>query len=212
MTMEKCIVNPEIEEYLHKITPERDAVLREMEALGDELDFPIVGPLVGRLLYTLTKCLGARRILELGSGFGYSAYWFSMALPASGRVVCTESEKANADLAISFFKKAGIEDKIEYHIGDALKEIDEIEGEFGIIFNDINKHQYPEAFRKAVPRLRKGGLFISDNVLWSGRVLDEKPDASTAAIIEFTRLLYSSNKLFTTIIPVRDGVSVSIKL
>src|SRR6267378_2173597 len=99
-----------------------------------------------------------------------------------------------------------------FPVVDALKLIDEVEGQFDIIFNDIDKHQYPRAFRKAVPRLRRGGLLITDNALWSGKVLNHKPDSDTAGILTYNRLIYSSKELFTTIIPLRDGVSVSVKL
>lgn len=206
------IVNAHIVDYLLNVTPERDSVLEDMEEYALARNFPIIGPLVGRLLYVLTKTNKAVRVLELGSGFGYSAYWFAKALGKDGEVICTEGNPDNAEHAQSYFHRAKITQKIKFCVGDALKLIDEVDGQFDIIFNDIDKHQYPKAFRKALPRLRKGGLFISDNVLWNGKVLNEKPDSDTAGILTFNRLIYSSKELFTTIIPLRDGVSISIKL
>lgn len=206
------IVNAHIVDYLLSVTPERDNVLQEMEEYALARNFPIIGPLVGRLLYTLTKATGATRILELGSGFGYSAYWFAKAVGKEGEVICTEGDPNNVEHAKEYLQRAKIKSKIHFLVGDALKLIDETEGQFDIIFNDIDKHQYPKAFRKAVPRLGKRGLLISDNVLWSGKILNNKPDADSAGILTYNRLIYSSKELFTTIVPLRDGVSISIKL
>ena len=124
----------------------------------------------------------------------------------------TNGKIENAERAKEYFRRGKISNNITFLTGDALKLIDSVEGQFDIIFNDIDKHQYPKAFRKAVPRLRKGGILISDNVLWSGRILDKKPDADSAGILTYNRLIHSSKELFSTIIPIRDGVSVSIKL
>ena len=206
------IVNPQLVEYLLNVTPERDEILRDMEEHALERNFPIVGPLVGRMLFLLAKTTQAKRILELGSGFGYSAYWFAKAIGKDGEVICTEGNPDNAQRAQAYFSRGKVSNKITFLVGDALKLVEDVEGQFDIIFNDIDKHQYPKAFRKALPRLRKGGLLISDNVLWSGKVLGNKPDADTAGILTYNRLIYSSKDLFTTIIPLRDGVSVSVKL
>lgn len=206
------IVNPNIVEYLLNITPERDEVLSDMEAVALQKNFPIVGPLVGRTLYVFAQAIQARRVLELGSGYGYSAYWFAKAIGKDGTVICTDDDPANAERAREYFRRGKVAGKIDFRIGDALKIIDDLEGTFDIIFNDLDKHQYPKAFRKAVPRLRKGGLLISDNVLWHGKVLDRRPDLDTAGILTYNRLIYSSKELFTTILPIRDGVSVSIKI
>jgi caffeoyl-CoA O-methyltransferase len=206
------IVHAQIVDYLLNVTPERDDVLADMEEHALNRNFPIIGPLVGRLLYTLAKATQAQRVLELGSGFGYSAYWFAKAVGKEGKVICTEASKENADQAQEYFHRAKIASRVQFHVGDALKLLDEIDGQFDIIFNDIDKHHYPKAFRKALPRLRKGGLLISDNVLWSGKVVQHKRDADTAGILTYNRLVYSSKELFTTIVPLRDGVAISIKL
>jgi len=206
------IVNAHIVEYLLNVTPDRDDTLADMEQYALARNFPVVGPLVGRLLYQFAKMSRAERIFELGSGFGYSAYWFAKALGKDGRVICTDGNPDNAEHAQVYFHRGKIASKITFLVGDALKLIDEVEGQFDIIFNDIDKHQYPRAFRKAVPRLRRGGLLITDNALWSGKVLNHKPDSDTAGILTYNRLIYSSKELFTTIIPLRDGVSVSVKL
>ena len=219
------ILHPSINNYLQDIIPERDEVLTEMEAHARENRFPIVGPLVGRVLHQLVLITNPTRIFEMGSGFGYSAYWMAKALQKpEASIICTDGSQENADRAADYLKRGGIADRIDYRVGNALEIIDETDVEFDIIYNDIDKDGYPEAFRKAIPRLRKGGLFITDNMLWGGRVTqntgnrsnnlndrDQWINATTEGVKEVTRLQYSSPDVFTTIIPLRDGVSVAVK-
>lgn len=206
------LVNTNVEKYLSEIIPERDAILTEMEDIAAKKDFPVVGPLVGRLLYIIATSMGAKRVLEMGSGFGYSAYWFAKAVGKDGKVICTEGSEENHQLAQNFFKRGKIADRIDFHVGDALKLIDKIEGEFDIIFNDIDKANYPKALKKALPKLRRGGLLVSDNVLWSGKIFGKKPDTATAGILTYNRMVYASKELFTSIVPLRDGIALSVKL
>jgi predicted O-methyltransferase YrrM len=206
------IIDHNLNSYLTDIIPDRDSVLTAMEEYAVSINFPIVGPLMGRLLYVLTRAIGAKRILELGSGFGYAAYWFAKAAGKDSVVLCTDRSEENAERAKDYFRKGRISNRLQFHVGSALSVFDVVEGEFDIIFNDVDKELYPKVFRKAVPRLRKGGLLITDNALWDGKVLDEKPDAATAGVLTYTRLVYSSRELFSTIIPLRDGVIVSVKM
>lgn len=207
------IVNPSIERYLKGLQPEPDEVLLEMEWLAEKQGFPIVGPLVGRLLCLLAKAIKAKEILELGSGYGYSAYWFAKGIEPGGRIICTDRSRENATLAQEFFAKGRIQRHMQFEVGDALKIIDRFPGPFDIIFMDLDKEEYPLAFPKLPPRLRKGGLLITDNVLWYGNVLEEHPtEASTRGVKEYTKLLYSSPELYTIIIPLRDGVAISLKI
>ncbi|HEY4490557.1 MAG TPA: O-methyltransferase [Acidobacteriota bacterium] len=205
------ITPPELDSYLLRITPSRHEVLREMETLARMNDFPIVGPLVGRVLFLYGKLLNAHRILELGSGYGYSAFWWALATPPDAQIICTEGSMENIRAAEQFLSRAGLWHKIVYYHGDALSNMAQIPGEFDIIFMDIDKHQYPQAFLKAFPRLRKGGLFITDNVLWSGRVIDEDPDVATHAIQQYNELIYNTPGAFSAILPLRDGVAVTLK-
>ena len=213
-TMRKAdlaIVNQAVDDYMHDLLPARSCVLQEMEAFAEQEDFPIVGPLVGRLLFMLSASIKAKRILELGSGYGYSAFWFALATQTNARIICTDGKQANKKLAERFLKRGKLWNKIDFRVGEALDVLEKSRGMFDIIFNDIGKQDYPSALRMAIPKLRKGGLFICDNVLWKGRVISKSPDQVTNTIQEFNRQLYSSKELFTTIIPLRDGVSVSIK-
>jgi predicted O-methyltransferase YrrM len=208
----KYIVNPQIEEYLSGLIPVDDIILREMEELGKERNFPIIGPLVGRLLYLITLAIKARRVFEMGSGFGYSSYWFAKAVGEGGNVIFSELSENNAQLAQDFFRRGELEGRIKINVGNSIEILDEIKGEFDIIFNDIEKEQYPFVVEKAYKRLRKGGLLITDNVLWFGRILTDDDSPSTQGVREFTRMLLSEKGFITTIIPIRDGVSISLKL
>ena len=205
------IVDPRIESYLEQLTPPRPAIFAEMESLAERRHFPIVGPLVGRLLYTLTRALGARHVLECGSGFGYSAAWFAEAIPEGGRVVMSEGSKENCDLAHDFLSRAGLLEKTAIHQTNALDLLERVTGEFDVIFCDIDKRDYPRVYPFLKRRLRVGGLFLCDNMLWFGRVAGPDQDEDTRGVREMSRLLYADASLFTTILPLRDGVSLSYR-
>jgi predicted O-methyltransferase YrrM len=183
-----------------------------MERQAQAGDFPIVGPLVGRALCLLARSIGARRIMELGSGFGYSAYWFARGLAPGGVIHCTDLSAANRDLAMSFFRKAGLSERLIFHVGDALASARKLKGPFDIVFNDIDKKAYPESVETALALLRTGGLFITDNVLWKGRVAEGgKGDETTAAIMKFNEMVCGRRDLSTVVLPVRDGLAVCQK-
>jgi predicted O-methyltransferase YrrM len=205
------IVHPDIDRYLHDLASPDDAILREMELVAAERSFPIVGPQVGRLLAFLARAIGARRVLELGSGFGYSAYWFARAVGPSGQVVLTEASVERAQEAEEFLTRGGLRERTRIEVADALEVVERIGGVFDVVFNDVDKEQYPRVLEPACALLRPGGLFISDNMLWFGTVLDEAPaQESTRGVQELTRRLFSSPAFETVLLPVRDGVTVSV--
>ncbi len=206
------ITEPRINKYIMKIMPERDAALKEMEAYALKHDFPIIGPMVGRLLRQLVIISGARNILEMGSGYGYSAYWFAGGLPVDGKIICTDKSEENARRGMEYMERGGFEKKVEYHIGDAIDTVKKLHGPFDIILNDIDKKDYPLAFDLAVARLRRGGIFITDNVLWSGRILHKNVAPVGRAVLEFNRKLFESKEVFSSIIPIRDGLGIAVKM
>lgn len=202
-----------VEDYLYSLLPARDEILSKMEAEAAKRDIPIVGPAVGRVLHQLALISGANNIFEMGSAIGYSTIWWARAIGDGGRVTYTDGDRKNADEARGYFEKAGVAGRITIKVGDALELLSEQTQSFDVIFCDVDKEDYPRAFRLALSRLRKGGLFVADNVLWSGRVAETKPsEVSTKSIQEFNKLLYSSPELYTTILPIRDGLSITVKL
>lgn len=196
--------------YLEALLPRRDAVLRDMERYAAAHNVPIVGPACARVLFQLARLSGARRVFEMGSAIGYSTVWLARAVGSGGVVYYTDGDSANVRRAEGYLRRARVLDRVRLLTGDALQLLKSTDGEFDLIFNDVNKDQYPEVFRLAVPRVRLGGLFVTDNVLWSGRTARAaaRGDLQTAAIQKFNRLLYGSPRLFTTVVPLRDGLAV----
>ena len=214
------IVHPAVERYLNELASADDEpVVLEMEARADEYGFPIIGRLCGRTLEVLARAIDARRIFELGSGFGYSAYWFSRATGPGGEIHLTDMDPANEKAALDFLERAGLAGPIRYHVADALEAFAETDGEFDIVYCDIDKGDYPKAWAAARDRIRVGGLYISDNMLWSGRVTgepidepNERLDAWTGAIDSVNRAIEADPAYRATIIPTRDGVMTAIRI
>jgi predicted O-methyltransferase YrrM len=207
------ITNPEIDRYLDGLIPREDPVLIEMEAFAKAKGFPIVGAQVGRLLSILARATGAKRILELGSGFGYSAYWFAQGMGLGGTVTLTDLSAERLAQAADFLGRAGLSDRIRFvQAGDATTLFDQIEGPFDIVFCDIDKQAYPQIHDVAADLLRPGGLFITDNMLWFGRVLDADTLLdSTKGVLGLTEKLFGEGVFESVILPLRDGVSVAVK-
>jgi caffeoyl-CoA O-methyltransferase len=201
-----------VDDYLYSMLPKRDAVLVEMEEYAAKNNIPIVGPAVARVLQQLALTIDAKTVFELGSAIGYSTIWWAQAVGEKGRVIYTDGDAKNAERARGYFDRAGVSNRITLHTGDALEVLSEQKQQFDVIFNDVDKEDYPRVLRLVSPRLRKGGLFITDNVLWSGRVAEKNAkDPRTNAILEFNRLLYASADFYTTILPIRDGLAVALK-
>jgi predicted O-methyltransferase YrrM len=212
------IVDPRIEDYMRSLLTRYDEpVLLEMEAEGAERDFPIIGRLVGVTVELLARSVGAERVFELGSGFGYSAYWFSRAVGPGGEVHATDGDPANESRALDYLSRAGLADPISWHVGDAVENLGTVEGEFDVVYNDIDKEGYPDAWRAARERVRVGGLYLCDNVLWSGSVADPAGDhgrdrATTDAIVEHNHMIAEDERFVSSIVPTRDGVFAALRV
>ena len=211
------IVDPRIETYMEERLRRFDEpVLLEMEASAKEEGFPIVGRNVGVTLEVLARAAGAQRIMELGSGFGYSAYWHARAVGGRGEVHLTDGDPENETRAAEYLGRAGLADRVRFHVGDAVEELRTLDGDFDVIFSDIDKDGYPDAWHAASDRIRPGGLYVCDNVLWYGRVAVEDPEDArphyTEAVLEHNRLVAEDERYVSTIVPTRDGVLVAIRI
>jgi caffeoyl-CoA O-methyltransferase len=207
------IVNPQVETYMRSLLERYDEpVVLEMEAEASRRGFPAVGRMVGVSLELLARSIGARRVFELGSGFGYSAYWFARAVGDGGEVHCTEGDAANVSQGEAFLSRAGVGERVTWHVGDALGSFGEVEGEFDIVFVDINKDEYPRAWREASERIRVGGLYIADNTIaaGSGNVLGEGPVADAQR--EHNRLISEDDRWISFINPTREGVLSALRI
>lgn len=212
--LRSAFTQEDVDKYIYNLLPERDAVVKEIEAYADEHRVPIIGPAVARLLILMVQVSGATRIFEMGSAIGYSTIWLARAAGPKAQVFYTDGDPENARRAQEYFRKAGVAKRIKVQVGDALDLVKKTSGKFDFIFNDVNKHQYPDALRAALPKLKRGGLFVIDNTLWSGKAARPvaPDDRDTRGVQEFNRLVYASKELFSVLIPLRDGVTVCRKL
>ncbi len=207
------IVEPRVEEYMRSLLERHDdPVLLEMERVAAERNFPIVNRIVGVTLETLARSIGAQRVFELGSGYGYSAYWFARAVGPNGEVYLTDGDPENEKKALHYLGRAGLVERVRFRVGDAVTSFSEVDGEFDIVYCDIDKEGYPEAWRAARDRVRVGGLYLCDNVLWSGRVVEESPDDTTKAILEHNAMIAADERYLSVIVPTRDGVMVALRV
>jgi predicted O-methyltransferase YrrM len=212
------ITNPKIEDYIRGLLARYDEpVLLEMEAEGRERGFPIVGRMVGIALEIMARGIGARRVFELGSGYGYSGYWFSRAVGPEGELHLTDGDSENEKKALEYLGRAGLDHPVRFHVGEAVESLHATTGDFDIVYCDIDKEGYPAAWEAARRRIRRGGLYICDNTLWSGRVTGagEEEDVRpgwTEAIKEMNQAVAADPDYLATILPIRDGVMVALRL
>ena len=206
-------LSPQLGEYLDGLVPQRHAELQTMEQWGREHRFPIVGPASGNMCYLVARLIGARRVFELGSGYGYSTAWFCRAVQENGggvvhHVVWDEelSARARGHLAA-----LGYGDLVRYHVSEAVQALrGEPDGGYDLIFNDIDKDGYPAALPVIAAKLRPGGVLIIDNMLLRGRIYDSQATgADLEGVKEFTRMITTDDAWVTTLVPIRDGLIVA---
>jgi len=206
------LVSPDLDRYIRELLPPRDAILGDMEREAEERNIPIVGPAVATLLATLAQSIGARRVFEMGSAIGYSTAFFARAVGPEGNVYYTDGSPDNAREAHGHLSRMGLLDRVEILTGEAVSLLDATSGLFDVIFIDIDKDGYPRALEAAASRVRQGGFLLADNVLWSGRVVDEGVrDAATEGILAFNRALFARSDFTSVIVPLRDGVAIARK-
>lgn len=205
------IVNPALEQYISDLLPPRDPVLAEMEAYAYAHKINIIGPGCATILAQLAMMTGARRIFELGSAIGYSTIWLARAAGAGAEIHYSDGDPANAERALAYFKRAGVDDRITIHTGDALTALASTSGTFDMIFNDVDKEGYPDVHAVAPDRVRTGGVFVTDNTLWKAKVLDPQ-DEVTLGVDIFNRRLFADPRFVTSMIPLRDGMTLGIKI
>ena len=204
------IVPPPLDQYILDLLPTRDPVLAEMEEHAAQNDVPIVGPAVGLLLEILARSIGAERIFEMGSAIGYSTAFFARAVGRGGQVFYTDGDPANAERARGYLERMGFADRVTIKVGDAVASLEQTTGYFDVVFIDVDKDGYPAALQAAAPRVRRGGYLIADNVLWSGKVVDDGVrDEATEGIRHFNRTLFALQEFRSVIVPLRDGVAIA---
>lgn len=200
--------------YLTSLVPPREPELLAMEAYAEANDFPIIGPVCGYYCYQLARMIGAKSIFELGSGYGYSTAWFAKALKENGGGIVhhTVWDEELSQQARSHLVKLGSADLVQFHVSEAVAALKQTDGPFDIIFNDIDKQDYPASLSIVKEKLRPGGLLIIDNMLWHGRIFD-KTDVSpaTMGVHEFTKQITQDKDWVVSLAPIRDGMIVAYK-
>jgi caffeoyl-CoA O-methyltransferase len=212
--MDKPLIPEYLMDYLDGLVPPRPPEMQAMEAYAEKIDFPIIGPASGYLCYQIARMIGAKRVFELGSGYGYSTAWFAKAVTENGggevyHVVWDKelSQQARKHLAV-----LGYDGVVRYHVGEAVQTLRATAGPFDLIFNDINKEGYAASLPIINEKLRPGGVLIVDNMLWHGRVFDvgDKTPA-TEGVRKMTEMLTRDPGWIISLLPMRDGVMVVYK-
>ena len=206
-------IDTDLADYIDALANRGDAALGTVEDEGLAGGWPIVGAAEGSFLHILAKATGARRVLELGTAIGYSATWWARALPAGGELVTVEADPETARIAEANLARTGAAGRVRILVGPAQEILQDLEGPFDLIFVDINKDGYPDVLEPCIRRLRVGGLLVTDNVLWKGRVANRKDRSKeTVAVRTYNERLAKDPRMLASILPLRDGVSVAVKL
>jgi predicted O-methyltransferase YrrM len=205
---------PYLHEYLDSLVPPRPPEMQKMEEYAHQHDFPIIGPACGHLCYQLARTIGARQVFELGSGYGYSTAFFAKAVieNGGGAVHHVVWDQPLSDRARRHLAALGYDGVVTYHVAEAIETLRQTDGPFDLIFNDIDKHAYPESLDVIEGKLRPGGVLVIDNMLWSGQIFDANDTSrDTEGVREFTRRITTSAKWISSLVPIRDGLIVATK-
>jgi predicted O-methyltransferase YrrM len=208
------LFHPSVVDYLNRLSRHGDPVLERLEAEARTEQFPIVGPAAGQFCYLAARMIGARRICELGSGFGYSTLWFARAVrdAGGGEVIHTVWDDGLSQRARQNVAEAGLSDLVRFHVGEAVGILRTLPGPFDVIFNDIDKDGYPASLPVVKEKLRPGGILIIDNMLWQGRLFDPDDHApATEGVRRFTADLWADPDWVKQLIPIRDGLILALR-
>jgi caffeoyl-CoA O-methyltransferase len=205
------IVNEGVEQYaVEHSTPDRDFFRRLEEETRATTTAPqmMVGPLEGQFLGWFVWLSGARRVLEIGTFTGYSSISMALNLPRDGRIVSLDVNEETTAVARRYAEEAGVANRIEYRVGPAIEELDRLDGPFDLVFIDADKESYVDYYENVLPKLSERGFIVADNVLWSGRVLEEDGDESTKAIRRFNDHVTADDRVECLMLTVRDGMTL----
>ena len=210
-------INEHLENYIIKHSQQEPRILKD---LNRETNLKVLQPRMisgahqGRLLSIISKIISPTKILEIGTFTGYSTLCLSEGLTKGGRIHTVDINEELYDFQRKYFKKSPFNDNIIQHLGNALEVIPTMDNNFDLIFLDADKNNYPEYLDVLISKLKIGGVLLSDNVLWDGKVLNpiSEKDISTKAIVKYNKLLSQREDMDTVILPIRDGLTISRKI
>jgi len=211
------IVPDAVERYLASLNRVSDQVLQDIAREGQDRDLPLVDAEVGALLRVLAMAVRATRILEIGTAIGYSGIWMAGALPEGGMLLTMEVDEQRVREARDNFKRAGVAERVNVMTGNARLVLAKVSGPFDLIFQDGDKLMYGPMLNRLIELLRPGGLLVTDNVLWDGDVVPgfgahkHTNPADAEAIAAYNEQIHNHPSLVTSIVPLRDGVAISVK-
>jgi caffeoyl-CoA O-methyltransferase len=205
------IVNEGVEQYaLEHSTPDPDFFRRLEDETRAISDWPqmMVGPLEGQFLGWLVWLAQARRVLEIGTFTGYSSISMALNLPPDGRITSLDVNEETTAVARRYAEEAAVADRIDYRVGSAIEELGRLDGPFDLVFIDADKESYVDYYEDVLPKLADRGFIVADNVLWSGRVVEEGGDESTQAIKRFNDHVAADDRVESLMLTVRDGMTL----
>ena len=211
------------EEFARTLAPEGDEAIEAMDERADREGFPTVGPAVGGWLRLLARAVDADRVFEFGSGYGYSAYWIAPALPRDGEIVLTEIDGDELDDARENLAAGGYADQARFEHGDAIETVDDYEGPFDLVLIDNEKDRYVEAFEAVRDKIAPGGIVAADNAIEAGPLdfddvrglvvgEDVEANAMSAGIAEYLQTVRDDPDFETSVLPLGEGMAVSIRV
>lgn len=212
------LFDPALQQYIENhCSPENDL----LQALNRETYLKVLmpqmlsGPLQGQVLSMLVYMLRPDNILEIGTFTGYAALWMAQALPPGGKLYTLDINEELEDMVRKYIGKAGLEEKIDYRIGNALEIIPTLDVTFDLVFIDADKVNYKRYYELVFDKVRKNGFIIADNVLWGGKVVSENSEKNskhTQAILEFNEYVHNDPRVENVLLPIRDGLMIARKL
>lgn len=205
----------QLQKYLDGLVPPLPSELMAMEAYAKEHHFPIIGPASGQFCYQVTRMIGAARVFEMGSGYGYSTAWFAKGVRENGggQVYHVVWDEGLSNQAKGHLGRLGLEKFVTFVVSEAIEALQKTDGFFDLIFVDINKDAYPDTLPVIEQKLRPNGILLVDNMLWSGRIFDSSDQSpATAAIRQFTQLITTSPNWIVSLVPIRDGLILAMKV
>jgi len=208
------LISPEVEKYLGSWVPSYPEEMQKMERYAQQINFPILGPVCGHLCYQIARMVNAQSVFEMGSGFGYSTAWFAQAVKENGGhcVHHVVWNKEVSQLAQQHLGTMGLDDVVQFHVAEAVETLSQQSGTFDLIFNDIDKYGYPDSLPIIKKKLRRGGVLIVDNMLWSGRIFDKDDRSlSTEGVRKFAEIFQQDPDWIASLLPVRDGLLMAFK-